>query len=225
MKISPKTLTLLKSFANINQGIIIQPGNVITSAAASGEIFAKAVVEETFEDRICIFALNEFLNMFGMFKDADISVDNSDGNGTIIISEGNRKVEYVAASESTIVTLDPNKKSPNLETLASFVLSSQDLISLKKSSQYLKFDDLLFLSNGKKLCARVFDSKNPSSTKFEIELEAEVHSSFKAFVQMDHLKILDLTYNVSINERLVNLKAETTELEYWAGLSPTSVME
>ena len=61
MKLSNKTVDVLKNFSTINQNLIIKEGNTLTTMSAMKNIVAKAEVEQTFPKEVAIYDLNEFL--------------------------------------------------------------------------------------------------------------------------------------------------------------------
>ena len=72
MKLSEKTLQVLKNFSNINQSILIRPGNVIKSVTELKTIFARAEVPETFEQEFAIYDLPQFLGTISLFSDPEL---------------------------------------------------------------------------------------------------------------------------------------------------------
>ena len=58
MKISNKTLDVLKNFSEINQSILITQGNKIKTVSALKNILAHAEVEETFPKDFAIYQLS-----------------------------------------------------------------------------------------------------------------------------------------------------------------------
>ena len=49
MNISNETLDILRNFSSINSGITVKAGNELVTVSAMKNIFAKAVVDESFE--------------------------------------------------------------------------------------------------------------------------------------------------------------------------------
>ena len=67
MKLSDNTLKLLNNFSTINSGITVKSGNEIATVSAMKNIFAKAVVDETFEQEHSIYDLSEYLGAVSLF--------------------------------------------------------------------------------------------------------------------------------------------------------------
>ena len=77
MKLSKKTLAILKNFATINQSIVVKPGNKLETISNVKDVFAKVEVEETFENNFAIYDLNEFLGVVSLFEDPDFEFSNA----------------------------------------------------------------------------------------------------------------------------------------------------
>ena len=85
MKISKRTLGILKNFATINQSIVISEGNTIETISNVKDIYAKATVDETFDKEFAIYDLNEFLGTVSLF---DLDCDFEFGEDAVIVKDG-----------------------------------------------------------------------------------------------------------------------------------------
>mgnify|MGYP003330157475 CR=1 FL=1 len=61
MNLSSDTVAVLKNFSDINQNILVKPGNKIQTISTMKNILAEAEVSEKFEDEFAIYDLPEFL--------------------------------------------------------------------------------------------------------------------------------------------------------------------
>ena len=73
MKLSSQTKEILKSYANINQNILIKNGSELKTVSAMKNIVASATVPDTFTQDIPIYNLNEFLSAMSLFKEPVLS--------------------------------------------------------------------------------------------------------------------------------------------------------
>jgi hypothetical protein len=62
MKLSKDTLSILKNFANINDGIVFRQGNVLRTCDAQKQILAETTISEVIPNDFGIFDLNRFLS-------------------------------------------------------------------------------------------------------------------------------------------------------------------
>ena len=62
MKLSDKTISLLKNFSSINQSILVKEGNKLRTISVMKNILAEATVTEEFSKDFGVYDLNQFLN-------------------------------------------------------------------------------------------------------------------------------------------------------------------
>ena len=62
MKLSEKTIALLKNFSSINQSILFKKGNVLRTMSVMKNILAEVDIEECFPQDFAIYDLVQFLN-------------------------------------------------------------------------------------------------------------------------------------------------------------------
>jgi hypothetical protein len=72
MKLSDKTLSILKNFAGINQSILFKKGNKLRSISVMKNILAEATIEEDLPKDFGIYDLNQFLNGLSLHKNAEL---------------------------------------------------------------------------------------------------------------------------------------------------------
>ena len=51
MQLSKRTLDILKNYSNINEGIVIKTGNVISTVSGTKSVLAIAKIDESFENQ------------------------------------------------------------------------------------------------------------------------------------------------------------------------------
>ena len=61
MKLSDKTLALLKNFAGINQSILVKQGSKLRTISIAKNILAEVEITEEFPRDFAIYDLNQFL--------------------------------------------------------------------------------------------------------------------------------------------------------------------
>ena len=66
MRLSDKTISVLKNFASINSNIVIDGGNTIRTISEAKNILAKIDVDETFDQTFGIYDLSEFLSVVNL---------------------------------------------------------------------------------------------------------------------------------------------------------------
>ena len=109
MKLSDKTLTLLKNFSSINQSILFKEGSSLRTISVMKNILAEATIEEELPKDFGIYDLNQFLNGLNLHQNAELDFVNE---SYVVIKEGRSRSKYFFADPSVIVT--PPDKSISL---------------------------------------------------------------------------------------------------------------
>ena len=65
MKLSDKTLSLLKNFSTINQSLLFKQGNRLRTISVMKNILAEVTIEEELPKDFGIYDLSQFLNGIG----------------------------------------------------------------------------------------------------------------------------------------------------------------
>ena len=196
MKLSNRTIELLKNFATINTSMLFLEGQELRTMAIAKNGFAKAKIEETIPRRFAIYSLPEFLGILSLMKDPDIELED----GHMLIKSGKQKVKYFYAAENLIVS-PPEGKNISLPSVDVKLTLTEDVISqIEKVSAVMKFDVISIRKDG----VKAFDSasaKNSSTANMiDIEVEVETTSDKEFRIKIDNLKMLPGDYTVQISE-------------------------
>jgi hypothetical protein len=211
MKLSKRTLGVLKNFASINQSLIIKPGTKLETISNVKDTFAKAEAEETFATQVSIYDLNEFLGVVSLFEDPDFEF----GDKSVTISEGKTSQTYFYA-DASVITTPPEKgvSLPSTEVTAS--LSKEQLSKLIRSAAVNNAADLTF-KNGSVI---VHDKTVPNSNKFEIVEVASTEGKYELSIKVEKLKMVSDDYEIKICAKgLAHFKG-SQGIEYFIALQP-----
>lgn len=211
MKLSKRTQGILKNFASINQSIVIKPGNNIQTISNTKDVFAKAEIEETFEQQIAIYDLNEFLSVLTVFEDPELNFEDN----SVIITEGRSKQIYRYA-DASIITQPPEKglNLPSVEVEAK--LSREAISSLIKASSLNDATSLSF-QNGN---VKVWNSSVANSNVFEIEGVATHEVDYELSIGVDKLKFVSDDYVIKLCAKGLAQFVGTQKIEYFVALQP-----
>ena len=111
MKLSSNTLNLLNNFSTINSGITVKTGNEISTVSAMKNIFAKAIVDETFEQEHSIYDLSEYLGAVSLFDTPDFVFNGE----SVDVSEGDNSVRYYYADPQMVISPQKDITMPEPE--------------------------------------------------------------------------------------------------------------
>ena len=123
MKLSEKTLSLLKNFGSINQSILFKEGNKLRTISVMKNILAEAEIAEDIPQDFGIYDLNRFLNSLSVSQSPELDFSNSQ---YVMIRGSDTKSKYFFADPSVIVS--PPEKEISLPTEdVQFELNTQQL--------------------------------------------------------------------------------------------------
>ena len=218
MKLSDKTLTLLKNFSNINQSILFKEGKSLRTISVMKNILAEATIEEELPKDFGIYDLNQFLNGLGLHQSPQLDFAN---DGYVVIREGKTRSKYFFADPNVIIT--PPDKAIQLPTEdVCFELNTQQLDKLLKAAAVYQLPDLSAVGEGGVVKLVVRDKKNETSNDFSVVV-GETDSEFVFNFKVENVKILPGTYEVVVSQKLLSrFTSKDCDLKYYIALEPDS---
>ena len=221
MKLSDKTLTLLKNFSSINQSILFKKGSSLKTISVMKNILAEATIEEDLPTDFGIYDLNQFLNGLGLHQNPDLDFENE---GHVVIREGRSRTKYFFADPNVIVT-PPEKEITLTSEDVSFELSTSHLDKLLKAAAIYQLTDLAVVGGDGVVKIVVRDKKNDTSNDFSIVV-GETESTFSFNFKVENIKILPGTYDVVVSQKLLSrFTCRDYDLTYYIALEPDSTFE
>ena len=221
MKLSDKTLTILKNFAGINNSILVKKGNQLKTISVAKNILAEAQIEEQFSRDFAIYDLNQFLNGLSLHQDPDLDFSP---DSYLTIREGKRRVKYFYADPAVIVS--PPDKEISLPTEdVCFQLDSIALEKLLKAAAVYQLPDLAAVGEAGVVKLVVRDKKNDTSNEFAVVV-GETDKEFSFNFKVENIKIIPGAYDVVISSKLLaKFTNSSYNLIYYIALEPDSTFE
>ena len=218
MKLSDKTLTILKNFAGINNSILVKKGNQLKTISVAKNILAEAQIEEKFSRDFAIYDLNQFLNGLSLHQDPNLDFSP---DSYLTIREGKRRVKYFYADPAVIVS--PPDKEISLPTEdVCFQLDSIALEKLLKAAAVYQLPDLAAVGEAGVVKLVVRDKKNDTSNEFAVVV-GETDKDFTFNFKVENIKIIPGAYNVVVSSKLLSRFSNTNhDLKYYIALEPDS---
>ena len=218
MKLSDKTLTILKNFAGINNSILVKEGTNLRTISVAKNILAEAEIKEEFPRDFAIYDLNQFLNGLSLHQDPDLDFQQ---DTYLSIKEGKRRVKYFFADPNVIIA--PPEKDITLPTQdVCFQMDSVTLEKLTKAAAVYQLPDLSVIGEAGVIKLVVRDKKNDTSNEYAIvvgETDAEFTFNFK----VENIKIIPGAYDVVVSSKLLSQFTNTQHnLKYYIALEPDS---
>jgi len=221
MKLSEKTLTLLKNFSNINQSILFKQGSSLRTISVMKNILAEATIDEDLPTDFGIYDLGQFLNGLALHNRPELDFQNE---GYVYIKEGRMRSKYFFADPKVIVT-PPDKEISLPSEDVSFTLSTDQLDKLLKAAGIYQLPDLTVVGRNGVVKIQVRDRKNDTSNDFAITV-GETDSAFSFNFKVENIKILPGTYDVVVSKKLLSrFTSQNYNLKYYIALEPDSTFE
>jgi len=221
MKLSDKTLTLLKNFSTINQSILFKHGSSLRTISVMKNILAEAEIDEEIPKDFGIYDLNQFLNGLALHQKPELDFED---DSYVIIKEGRSRSKYFFADPKVIVT-PPDKEITLPDETVSFELSTSQLDKLLKAAAIYQLPDLCVVGGEGVVKVLVRDKKNDTSNDFSV-IVGETDSVFSFNFKVENIKIVPGTYNVVVSQKLLSrFTCQNYALKYYIALEPDSTFE
>ena len=218
MKLSDKTLSVLKNFSTINQSILFKQGSKLRTISVMKNILAEATVTEEIPKDFGIYDLNQFLNGLSLHQSPELDFVNE---GHVVIKEGRMRSKYFFADPNVIIT-PPDKAIDLPSEDVSFELSTDQLDKLLKAAAIYQLPDLAVVGSSGVVKILVRDKKNDTSNDFSVTV-GETDKEFSFNFKVENIKILPGTYDVSVSSKLLSrFTSKNQDLTYYIALEPDS---
>ena len=219
MKLSDKTINLLKNFSTINQSILFKQGSKLRTISVMKNILAEATIEEEFPKDFGIYDLPQFLNsVVVLYNNAEFDFAN---DNHVVIKEGRMRSKYFFVDPSVIVT--PPEKTLTLPSEdVTFDVSTEQLDKLLKAASLYQLSDLAVVGGDGVVKLLVRDKKNDTSNSFSVTV-GETDKVFSFNFKVENIKILPGTYDVAVSSKLLSrFTSKGQDLTYYIALEPDS---
>ncbi len=221
MKLSDKTISLLKNFSSINQSILFKEGNKLRTISVMKNILAEATVSEDFTKDFGVYDLNQFLNGLSLYQNPELDFNN---DGYVVMKEGRSRSKYFFADPNVIVS-PPDKDISLPSEDVCFDVSTDQLDKLLKASSIYQSPDLSAIGEHGVIQLVVRDKKNDTSNVYSV-IVGETDKEFCFNFKVENIKILPGTYEVVVSQKLLSrFTAKNSDLTYYIAMEPDSTFE
>ena len=217
MKVSSQTLSVLKNFSEINENILVKPGNTIRTISTLKNVLAQATIEENFDQEFGIYKLPEFLRSVELFEKPELKFN---GGGYVNISQQRQSIKYFFADKSVIVA--PTKGISMPDKFVDFTITKDNFARLMKGTTTLNLPDVAVKGDGKTIKMIATDKKNKSSNQYSIDV-GESDKKFTAYFRTENFKQIVDDYDVAISKaKISHFVNRNKPVQYWIALEPDS---
>jgi hypothetical protein len=225
MKLSENTVSVLKSFAVINQGIEFKEGGVLQTISPQKSIMAKAEIEDVLPAQGCFYELNRFLGVLTLFDDAQLQFNEK----FVTVHDSKRSVNYTYADPQMIVT--PPAKEIQLPAIDVAVpVKWEDLSNTLKAASVMGLPEIAISSDGSVINLEAISSKNPTADKYSNVIDSNSSGKvFNAVFKIENIKVMNFDYDVELSSKgIAKFKSANDEgpkLTYWIATEGHSTFE
>ena len=216
MKLSDKTLTLLKNFSGINQSILFKEGNSLRTISVMKNILAEATIEEELPKDFGIYDLNQFLGNITTMNSPDLSFAETN----VKMNDGEVELVYYSCSPNLIVS-PPDKELVMKKIDFEFSLTSKLLEKLLKLAAMNSFPNLSIIGKNGKLNANCHDVKNDTSNSLRTNLSLGDYdgSDFIATFKVENIKVIPDDYDIDVTlAGFAKFTSKNRKLKYFIAL-------
>lgn len=226
MNLSSNTISILKNFANINQGILFKTGKVLKTVSPHKNILAECEIEETIPTEFGIYDLNNFLSVISLHKDA-VNFQFDDKQLTIVGNKDRSKIKY-RFCDPTMIVVPPDKQLTMPSAEIRFTLTTEDFDWIMRAASVLSSPQIAVESDGSKINVVTLDLQNDSAHTDSLEIcENKEGTKYRMIFKTENLsKVLNGTYEVSISSKgISHFKNSQMNLQYWISTEAGSKFE
>jgi len=226
MNLSKETLTILKNFGTINQGILFKKGTVLKTVTSHKNILAEAAIAEDMPNDFGIYDLNNFLSVISLHKD-DTSFEFDNKHVLIVGNKGRSKIKYRFCDPNMIV-IPPEKQLSMPPAEISFELTSEDFDWIMRAAAVLASPHVAVDSDGKTVTIVTLNLQDDSAHTDSLTLPVKGNGdTYRMLFKTENLtKILPGAYDVQISSKgIAHFKNKNVKLQYWATLEQGSKYE
>lgn len=188
MKLTPKTIAILKNFYTINPSILINPGNLLETIATTESIIAQAKVDNEFPKKFGVYDISRLLSSISLFEN---EVDLKISSKSITIIDGKKTLEYSCAAEKDLPSVPEWPEFPE-KVPVHLSLTAKDFQDIFKAMSVLGLPELVIKGDGKNLTACGMDSENRIQDNYTINV-GTTNKTFKAIFKLDNINKIFLT--------------------------------
>ena len=218
MQLSSDTIAVLKNFSDINQNILVKPGNTIQTISTLKNILAQAEIKEKFDNEFAIYDLPEFLRAYDLFDKSELKFNGAQ-NMVIKDANGRQSIKYYFADKSVVVA--PTKTIAMPDKFVTFTLKKENFAKLMRGVTTLNLPDIAVKGDGKEISIVAVDKKTPSNDYSIVVGESD--KKFTAYFKTENFKMIPDDYDVAISKaKISHFINKSKPIQYWIAIEPDS---
>ncbi len=230
VKLSKKTVDLLRNFSTINKSVLIPQGKLLETISVNKNIIAMTSISEFIPEQMAIYDLPLFLGALSLFKEPVLNFP--DDKRVIIFDEETKGKTVFYYSDPEIIVTPPDFNGDLPDKELHFDLPQQDIQQLLQAAKVYGVEDLCVYGFEGEYSVCVKDKKNDTSNVFSLPLKkvtferpsemSDERRNFCYCFKVENLKLSDGSYHVTISKKNIAAFISLThnDLSYYIALEP-----
>lgn len=214
MKLSDNALTVLKNFASINSGVVLNKGNVQKTISPEKSILVEATLEDDVPSKFGIYDLNQFLGNVTTLKNPELTFSEN----SVTLNDGELAFDYFACSANLIIS-PPDKELVLKSVDVKFSLPNATFQKLLKMATMNSLPNLSIEGKNGGLYLLIHEKSNDTSNRGSIKIGDYAGKDFISTFKTENLKLVPDDYDVEVQTgafaKFVN---KSGKLKYWIAL-------
>ena len=220
MKISKQTFDVLKNFSEINENLLIKPGNKLQTISVMKNVLAEATVEETFDKEFAIYDLNSLLSVLSLYESPDVTLNDD----YLTVSQGKSSSKFWYADPSLVVSPTKTITMPSSEVKVR--ITQSNYTDLLKASNIMQLPDVGLVSDGDTINLVATDKKNQTSNQFNVEVADGTGTKFNFYFKRENMRMIHGEYDLTVSSKNISHWVNANKnLQYWVALETDSTYE
>lgn len=225
MKLSSNTISVLKNFGSINEGIYFKKGKTLKTVSKLKNVLAEATITEDIPTDFGVSDINNFLSVISLSKDD--TTFKFEGKNIVIVSNKGRSQTKYRFCEPTAIIIPPEKSISMPDPEISFEFSADDFSWTLRNASVLSSPNVVVESDGKKVSVVCTDLQNDAAHTNSLEIGDGNGNKYRMIFKTEHIdKIMPGAYTVQISSKGIGMFTNKDHpLKYWISTEAGSKFE
>ena len=194
MKLSEHTLTVLKNFAGINSGVVLQRGNIQKTIHPEQTILVEAKIADDLPEKFGIYDLNQFLGNVTTLGNPDLTFKSN----SVVMNDGEIELNYYSCSPNLVISPPDGKELVMKDADVSFSMTTASLQKLLKVAAMNSLPNISVVGQDGGLYFRTHELKNDTSNHASIRVGDHDGENFIVSFKTENLRLIPDDYDVQI---------------------------
>ena len=220
MKLSNKTIEIIKNFSTINQGILFKTGKVLKTVSPQKNVLALANIEDEITNEFAIYDLNHFLSVVASSDTSEFEFDED--HVIVTAMQGRSEINFRFSTANMIVT-PPEKDIQFPEPEIKINLAKGDLEWIFRTASILATPHIGIFSDGTNIFVSTYDATGAKSHSSKLKLGQSTDDIYNIHFKIESLKLIPGNYEINISSKGVShWKNKDVDVQYWITTEPGS---